>query len=112
MKEPVIVQTDIKDNIRLEDKYDYSTKLTIGLAEGGDFFLTIEFLDLAMDDFKTLAQLSKLPRQLSIKSDFIDKEKYNITHIVVTKFTANSNFAMTWECLSDDPSLYDSLEIK
>lgn len=112
MKEPVIVQTNIKDSIRLENKYDYSAKLTIGLAEGGDFFLVIEFLDLTMDDFKVLAQLWKLPRRLSIKSDLIDKEKYKITHIVVTKFTANSNFSMTWECLSDDPSLYDNLEIK
>ena len=112
MKEPVIVQTNIKDKIRLEDKYDYNAKLTIGLAEGGDFYLVIDFIELKMEDLKILAQLSKLPKRLSFQSEIIAKEQYNITHIVVTKFTANSNHGMTWECLSDDPSLYDSLIIK
>ena len=109
MKEPVIVQTDIKTNIQLEGQYNFTAKVTLGLADGGDFYLVIEFLDLTMEELKTLAQLSKLPRRLSIKSDLFDKEKYNITHIVVTKFSSNSNLAMSWECLSDDPNLYDSL---
>ena len=109
MKEPVITQTNIKTNIHLEDKFDFTANVTIGLAEGGDFYLVIDFLDLTMEGYKTLAQLSKLPRRLSIKSGLIDKEKYNITHIVVTKISTNSNLAMTWECLSDDPSLYDNI---
>ena len=112
MKEPVIVQTDIKSKVQLEDKFDFTANVTIGLADGGDFYLVLDFLDLTMDDLKTLAHLSKLPQRLSIKADIIDREKYNITHIVVTKFSANSNLAMTWECLSDDPSLYDNLIIK
>ena len=105
MKEPIIVQTDIKTNVRLEDQHDFMANVTLGLADGGDFYLLIKFLDLNMEELKTLAQLSKLRRRLSIKSDLIDKEKYNITHIVVTKFHVN-NLSMTWECLSDDPSLY------
>lgn len=111
MKEPVIVHTDIKTNIRLDDQYDFNAEVTLGLSDGGDFYLVINFLDLAMEDLKTLVKLGELPRRLSIKADLIDKEKYNITHIVVTKFYSNSNFAMTWECLSDDPSLYDNLII-
>ncbi|MBK7883445.1 MAG: hypothetical protein IPJ81_06395 [Chitinophagaceae bacterium] len=112
MKEPVIVQKNIKGKVRLEDKYDYTVNLTIGLAEGGDFYLVIDFIDLTMEGLKIVAQLSKLQRRLSIKSEIIDKEQYNITHIVVTKFSSNSNLAMTWECLSDDPSLYDNIVIE
>lgn len=85
MKKSVIVQTNVKDKVRLEDKYD---QLTIGLSEGGDFHLVINFTELTIEDLKILAQLSKLPRRLSIKSDITKKEQYNISHIVVTKFTA------------------------
>jgi len=112
MKEPVIVKTDIKDKIQLEEKYDFIVKLTIGLAEGSDFYLIIDFPHLKREDFEILARLSKLPRRISIKSELIDKEQYNITHIVVTKFTVNNNFGMIWECLSDDPSLYSDLTIE
>ena len=112
MKEPVIVQTAVKSKIQLEDKFDFIANVTIGLADGGDFYLVIDFVGLTMRDLQALAQLSKLPRRLSIKADVFDKEKYNISHIVVTKFSANSNLEVTWECLSDDPSLYDSLTVK
>lgn len=111
MKESIIVQTDIKDKIRLENKFDFNAKLTVGLAEGGDFFLIINFVDLKTEEFEIVARLSREPRRLSIKSDLIDKEQYRITHIVITKFSSNSQFAMTWDCLSDDPSLYDDLTI-
>jgi hypothetical protein len=59
MKEPVIVQTDIKSKVQLEDKFDFTAKITIGLADGGDFYLVLDFLDLTMDDLKTLAHFSK-----------------------------------------------------
>lgn len=112
MKEPVIVQTAVKSKVQLENKFDFMANVTIGLADGGDFYIVIDFIDLTVQDLQVLAQLSKLPKRLSIKADVFDKEKYNISHIVVTKFSANSNLEMTWECLSDDPNLYDSLTIK
>ena len=111
MKEPVIVQTSVKDKVRLDDKYDYNVLLTIGLADGGDFYLSIEFVDLTIEDFGILVQLGKQTRRLSIQSEIIEKESYNITHIVVTRFTATNNLSMSWECLSDDPNLYDNLII-
>ena len=106
MKEPVIVQRNIKTKIQLEDKYDFYTSITIGLANGGDFYLVIDFLDLSTQDFKTLVELGKLTKRLSIKSELFDREQYNVTHIFLEKRILNSNHAMTWECLSDDPSLY------
>jgi hypothetical protein len=112
MKEPVIVQTEVNDKIRLEDKYDFNVRLTIALAEGGDYYLIIYFVDLTMEDFMILEQLSKLSRRLSITSEIIDNQDYNITHIVVTKFTTNNNLSTTWECLSDDPSSYETLTIE
>jgi len=112
MKEPVIVQKNVKDQIRLENQYDFNTILTIGLVEFGDFYLTIEFSELTMEDFKTLAKLNKSARRISIKSNIIDREGYNITHIVIKSFTADNNFSVTWECFSDDPALYDNLEVK
>ena len=112
MKEPVIVQANVKDKIRIDDKYDYTANLTIGLAEHGDFYLVIDFTNLTEEHMKNLAKLSVLPRRISIQSDVIDTENYNITHIVVTRFTADNSLAMKWECLSDDPSLYEGLTIK
>ncbi len=38
----------------------------------------------------------------------MEKEEYNISHIVVTKFTTNSNLEMTGGCLSDDLTLYEN----
>lgn len=111
MKEPIIVQENIKSKLQLENKFDFIANITIGLDDGGDFYLTFDFLNLTSEDFKTLVELCKLPRSLSIKSDIIEKEKYNITHIVVTKFFADSNSGMKWECLSDNPDLYDNLTI-
>lgn len=112
MKEPVIVQSNIKSKVRLEEMFDFTANVTIGLADGGDFYVMLDFIGLIMEDLKALAHLSKLSRRLSIKADIIDKEKYNISHIILTNISANSNLAMTWECLSDDPGLYDGLIIK
>lgn len=39
MKEPVIVQANIKDKVVIEGKYAFNVQLTIGLAESGDFYL-------------------------------------------------------------------------
>ena len=109
MKEPVIVQHNVRDRIQLDDKYDFTVKLTIGLAEHGDFYLTIDFLDLKMNDMQTLNQLTKLQRLISIKCETIKNENYKISHVVVTNFSATSNLSMTWECLSDDPDLYNDI---
>ncbi len=106
MKEPILIHQNIKDNLKIEGEFDYLVKLDIGLAEGGDFALFIEFLDLTLDDVKSIKQLSSSQRRLSLKSDFIEKEKFNITHVVVTKFTISGDLDIKWECLSDDPSLY------
>ena len=102
MKEPVIVHTDIKSLVRLEDEYDFSVRMSIGLAEGGDFFLIIEFPNLTMDEIGVLVSLIKLKRRLSIKSDFFDQEQYPIRHVILIRMAANDN-RMTWECLSDYP---------
>lgn len=112
MEEPVITQRRISDKIVLEGKYNYSVNLTIGLAEGGDFYLIIEFKNLIMEDLKILAHLSKSSGRLKINSELIEKEKYNITHIVVTKYNTTNDLQIIWECLSDDPDLYKNLIIK
>jgi hypothetical protein len=112
MKESIIAQTNVKSKVLLEGQFNYTANLTIGLAEGSDFYVVIDFVNLTMEDIKTLGQLYKLSKSLSIKSELIDKEKYNITHIIVTRMKTNSNLAMTWECISDDPSLDNSLIIE
>jgi hypothetical protein len=66
MEEPVIVQTAIKSRGRLEDMYDFTANFTIGLADGGDFYLVLDFLNLTEKELEVLAQLSKLPRRISI----------------------------------------------
>jgi len=112
MKNPIITHEKTDDTIQLEGKYEYTALTNIGLAEGGDFHIELEFKNLNIEDFKTLARLSKLKRRLQFNSKLIETEKYNITHIVVCKFSANNNLEMKWECLSDDPSLYQDLNLK
>ena len=106
MKGPIISHSKVLDYIQLEDEYNFSTLTTIGLDELGDFYLEIEFLDLKQEQFEILAKLSKQSKEIRINSNLIKREKYNIIHIVVTGFTANSLYEMTWRCLSDEPSTY------
>ena len=109
MREPIIDLNNVKTEVKLEDQFDFDAEITVGLSEEGDFYLVISFMNLTIEKMQTLSQLAKLTRRLNIKSELLVREKYNITHVVVTKVSANSSLAMTWECLSDDPSLYSSL---
>lgn len=106
-REPVIVFDDVNDIIQIEDINEYSVGLTLGLDEGGDFYLLIKFKNLTENDYSTLINLWERPNRLKFSSRLIKKENYNITHIVVTKFSGNNFLEMTWECLSDDPNLYN-----
>lgn len=106
-KEPVIVFENVADIVLIEDIYEYSVNTTLGLSDGNDFYLLIAFKDLNHEDYKILTELWQKPNRLKFSSKLIRKENYNISHIVVTKFHGNSLFEMTWECLSDDPDLYN-----
>ncbi|OOB83653.1 hypothetical protein BZL53_00770 [Flavobacterium columnare] len=106
-KEPVIVFQNVADIVKIEDIYEFSVKLTLGLSDGNDFYLVIEFQNLSQEDYKTLTELWQKPNRLKFSSKLIKKENYNISHIVVTKFNGNSLMEMSWECLSDDPELYN-----
>jgi len=112
MKDPVITHRKVADKIKLEGQYYFTANVTIGLADGGDFYLEIDFTNLIESDLKILAELSKLQRELKINSDLIEKEKFNISHIIITSFNATRNIEMSWKCLSDDPDLYESLDVK
>ena len=104
MKDPIITHSSIKDRIQLEEKYNFLANLTIGLVKGNDFYVKIEFTNLTLEDYETLLKLSKLQKELKLESELINKEEYNITHIVLTGFSANNMLEMTWECLSDNPN--------
>ncbi|WP_125721637.1 hypothetical protein [Flavobacterium ustbae] len=106
-KEPVIVYEDRSDVILIENKHKYSVNITLGLSEGQDFYVKINFKNLTLDDFKLLNELGRLERRLVFSSELIEIEKFNITHIVITNSHSDSLLGVIWECLSDDPSLYD-----
>jgi isocitrate dehydrogenase len=110
MKEPVIVVSNVPDKIELDGNHNFNCNMTIGLEEKGDFYLFIEFKDLTMGELTVLAELSKARKAIAIKSDVILKKGYDISHIVVTKFSASSMLSLSWECLSDDPNF--SLELE
>jgi len=93
-KEPIIVVENKPDKVKIEQTESFNVNLTLGLDEM---------------QFKKLVELSKLNRRLEFDSEIVKKENYNITHIVVTEFSANNSFNMKWKCLSDDPSLYEGL---
>jgi len=93
-KEPIIVVENKPDKVKIEQTESFNVNLTLGLDEM---------------QFKKLVELSKLNRRLEFDSEIVKKENYNITHIVVTEFSANNSLNMKWKCLSDDPSLYEGL---
>lgn len=108
-KEPIIVIENKPDKVKIEQTESFNVNLTLGLDEMGDYYLQIDFKDLNEIQFKKLVELSKFNRRLELDSEIIKKENYNITHIVVTEFSANNSLNMKWKCLSDDPSLYEGL---
>ena len=108
-KKPVIVIENADDKVRIENKFEYSVNLTLGLADGNDFYLELDFKELTKDDYKELIDFGNQLNRLKFESNIVTKEKYNITHIVVTETSANNLGEMKWKCLSDDPSLYKNL---
>ncbi|MEP2026163.1 MAG: hypothetical protein ABJH98_07805 [Reichenbachiella sp.] len=105
---PVIVKTNVDDKILIAEN-EFSVKTTIGLAKYGDFYLEIDFRDLKPSDFESLIKLTKISGRLSFKSELVEKENYNITHVVLMEFSTGSTTSMHWKCLSDDPKHYDNL---
>jgi hypothetical protein len=103
MKEPVITHENIIDSIVLDGKYNFSSSVTIGLSDGGDFYLVLDFSNLSTEEYKTLVKLNELKREIEFKSKLVEKENYNITHIVIKKFTGNNQGQIRMECSSDEP---------
>ena len=104
-KEPVIVYEKKSDIVYIEDKLQYSVDLTLGLCEGNDFYLKLDFKNLDLKNYNLLTELANLPRAIKFNSDLIQKENFNITHIVITEYSANNMLEMSWKCLSDDPNM-------
>lgn len=105
MEDIITAQERILDTILLEDKFQFEVYITIGLVKGNDFQVILEFLNLQEEDFKEVAKLTRIKKALKFNSEIANKEGYKISHIVITNFKTNSNFEMTWECLSDSPDL-------
>jgi len=102
-RDTIITHEHVPDQIVIEDTYKYSTYITIGLTNGGDFYVKLDFIDLDLNTISEVANLYKLKKALKFHSNLIEREGYKITHIVVTGMQTHSNYDMTWECLSDDP---------
>lgn len=107
MKDPVIIHTEKPDNITLDGKHNYSVITTMGLAEGGDYYIEIDFKNLTKEDFKIVAELSQRKSSIEYRSELAEKEKYKVSHIVVFKMEANNIGSMKWICESDNPDLYN-----
>ncbi|MBD81564.1 MAG: hypothetical protein CL840_21780 [Crocinitomicaceae bacterium] len=110
MRKPIEIIENQKTKVVLESNIEVEAILSIGLVEGGDFSLKIEFKNLQINLFKQLINLSKLPREIQISSPVFEKEKLAITHIVITDFVAKSDSSIFWNCLSDDPNFNLSIE--
>ncbi|WP_295791990.1 hypothetical protein [Mucilaginibacter sp.] len=101
--DPIITHERVLDNIILEGQYNYSTYTTIGLTKQNDFYIKLDFIGLDSNTITDVASLYELNKELLFSSDLAKEQGYDITHIVTEKFHSNSNYAMTWECLSDKP---------
>lgn len=108
MRDAIITITDAPDSVILDGVHAFEVLTTIGLVEGGDFQITLQFKNLTEDNFKTLLLLFKEPKALQFHSVLAGKEGYPISHIVVEDMRSE-NLSMTWQCLSDSPDY--SLEI-
>jgi hypothetical protein len=102
MKDVIISHPRQEDNILLEGEYEFPVYITIGLEEHNDFYVRIEFIHLDEEKYKIAALLAKEEKALSITSDLIEREDYNIKHIVVREFTVKGEYEMMWECSSDE----------
>lgn len=102
MKESVIVHEKVKDRITFNNEYSFVISLTIGLTAQNDYILYIDFHNQSKEDQKHLIKLSKSVGTITIDSDFLKKEGYNISHLVIEKFTMDSMGSIKWICLSDD----------
>jgi hypothetical protein len=99
---PVIAHENVPDKVILEDKYEFDTLSTIGLTKHGDFYVKLDFQHITMEDIKLIADLYKLEKALSITSELIRSEQYNIQKIVVLNLFSTSELSMVWECASDE----------
>lgn len=108
MNEEFLLQRTL-DHIVLEGQYDYYAYITIeGNNEDNkieNFNIKLEFINLDSATFKNMIRLHTLAKPLRIESNLIAKENFNITHIVLEKFLADTQFAMTWECHSKNYDL-------
>lgn len=104
-RDTVISVESKRDSILLENEFECSAYITIGLADKGDFYVKLEFADLDANLFDNLLKLSVAPKEIKISSEVINNHNYNITHIVVESFSSSSNKELTWECISDTPGL-------
>lgn len=102
MKEPIIVHEKMKDRITFNNEYSFIVSLTLGLTAQNDFILYIDFGNQSKDDQNHLIKLSKSVGIITIDSDLLKKEGYNISSIIIEKFNMDSNGLIKWTCLSDD----------
>jgi hypothetical protein len=101
----IITHNRIPDRVSIEGN-EYSAYITLGLDKHEDYYIKIEFVQLDQYSFKIINKLSIEPRALTFTSNIVEKESYNITHLVVEKMQAAFPYEMAWECSSDDPSIY------
>lgn len=103
MRDIIISIERVLDTVIIENEHEFSAYITIGIVEGNDFYVKLDFIDLNETTFDTLNNLFHIKKALKIESKIITKEQFAITHIVAEKMEADTLLNFTWECLSDDP---------
>lgn len=103
--EPVIVVEDMSDVVVIDQQNTFNVNITIALLKSEDFSIKLDFIDLNESDYWKIVEYTKLNRSLEFSSNIVNKEGYNIIDILMVKFDTDSNFNMSWECISDDPNL-------
>ena len=103
MQETVISHPRTLDQVILEGQNNYSAYTTIEPCKTGNFRVKLEFINLDSENLKSILKLFNLSKALRFESGVIANGNFNITHIIIKKFFAGRDFAITWECLSEQP---------
>lgn len=99
----VLAHEDVLDTIMLDDRYTFKALLDVGLDQIGCFYLRIEIDYLDEKAFRQLEELDEVPRPMAISSPFLQKEGFDIAHIVIFNSCWKENTGVVWECLSEEP---------
>lgn len=88
------------DKVILLGKYKYSVYTSVKHKRNGDYYIKFEFRDLTNDQQNQLSHLGSIRQAIDLSSEFLEKKKYEINKVVVTRKRKIDQETLEWDCHS------------